>query len=114
MRNLRDLDCYRRTDLEARLQPDFPARHANGVFVLGPLHIIASAGGGWDHISVSTKSRCPTWEEMEEVRGRFTAPDEIWIQYGMPPSRHINFHPYTLHWWRPHQLDIPTPPVIMV
>ena len=29
--------------------------------------IIASWGGGWEHVSVSLRNRCPTWEEMCRV-----------------------------------------------
>ena len=33
-------------------------RHAQTVYV------IASDGAGWEHVSVSRRDRCPTWDEM--------------------------------------------------
>lgn len=35
------------------------------------LTVIASAGEGWEHVSVSTPVRCPTWDEMEFVKRMF-------------------------------------------
>lgn len=78
------------------------------------LTVLATAGGGWDHVSVSLKHRCPTWAEMEQVRKLFSLPGEVWIQYGVPSEAHINTHPYCLHWWRPHGVAIPMPPPLMV
>lgn len=78
------------------------------------LCIMASSGGGWDHLSVSTKERCPTWEELEHVRKLFAKPDETWMQLHVPEREHVNCHPYCLHLWRPLHRAIPTPPSIMV
>ena len=33
--------------------------------------VIASWGGGWEHVSVSLARRCPTWEEMCMVKDIF-------------------------------------------
>lgn len=76
--------------------------------------IIATVGEGWDHVSVSLKNRCPTWDEMVYVGRRFFGRDEIAYQLLVPPTEHINIHPYCLHWWRPHNQLIPTPPGIFV
>src|SRR4051812_15791946 len=35
------------------------------------LLVIASVDAGWDHVSVSTRDRTPTWDEMERVRKLF-------------------------------------------
>lgn len=74
------------------------------------LNVMASNGGGWDHVSVSTSHRCPTWEEMEYVRGLFFRPSETVMQLSVPRSRHISIHPYCLHLWRPQDGQIPLPP----
>lgn len=74
------------------------------------LNVIASNGGGWDHVSVSTRDRCPTWEEMEYVRGLFFRPTETVMQLSVPRGKHINIHPHCLHLWRPQQCEIPLPP----
>lgn len=33
-----------------------------------PLAVIASDGDGWEHVSVSLPTRCPTWDEMCRVK----------------------------------------------
>jgi hypothetical protein len=78
------------------------------------LRIIASAGDGWDHVSVSTESRCPTWAEMDWVKRLFFEDFEIAFQLHVTPKDHINIHPNVLHIWRPHKQEIPLPPVRMV
>jgi len=74
------------------------------------LNVIASNGGGWDHVSVSTATRCPTWEEMEYVRSLFFRGSETVMQLSVPRAQHINNHPHCLHLWRPQQCEIPRPP----
>ena len=78
------------------------------------LRVMASAGEGWDHLSVSLADRCPTWEEMEHIKHLFAKADEVWMQLHVPAKEHINCHPYCLHMWRPHHRAIPQPPSIMV
>ena len=74
------------------------------------LHILASSGGGWDHVSVSLSNRTPTWEEMEWVKRTFFKDSETAMQLHVPPGDHINNHPFVLHLWRPHLKPIPMPP----
>jgi hypothetical protein len=69
---------------------------------------------GWDHVSISCKNRCPNWDEMMLVHRLCFKPDEMAIQYNMPSSKHINVHPFVLHLWRPHDVEIPVPPPIYV
>lgn len=80
------------------------------------LKIIASDGGGWDHVSVSKRYECPTWEEMCMVKRLFWDDPEDWaVQYHPPTSLHINNHPYCLHLWRPTDCgEMPFPPDWMV
>lgn len=90
----------------------------NGAFqILGgatDLRIVASDGEDWDHVSVSTPDRCPTWDEMCYVKGLFFRGDEWAIQLHPPPAENINCHPYCLHLWRPQVGAILTPPGWMV
>lgn len=74
--------------------------------------VVASNGDGWDHLSVSTAGRCPTWDEMDAIKRMFFRPAEVAMQLHLPPADHINCHPYTLHLWRPHgtKRAIPLPP----
>ena len=83
-----------------------PEWGCNGAFTLRspvdhkPLMVVASDGGGWDHVSVSRKDRCPTWQEMEYVRDLFFQPDETVVQFSPPRDERINVHENCLHMWR--------------
>lgn len=120
MRNLRMLDQFRMTDKRTRAYFGGIGDETCGCFSVpspidgGEMHIIASAGAGWDHVSVSRKNRCPNWPEMSHVKGLFFKNDETVVQYHVPESDHINVHPNCLHMWRPHKADLPRPPGWMV
>jgi len=78
------------------------------------MRIVASSDAEWDHVSVSRRTRCPNWPEMEAVKRLFFKADETAMQLHVPPFDHINHHPYCLHLWRPHNQSIPRPPGWMV
>jgi len=86
------------------------------------LHVIASRAidgsddphEQWDHVSVSTTTRCPTWGEMCFVKEIFFYPNEVVMQLHPHADCHINNHPYCLHLWRPIAAEIPLPPPILV
>lgn len=95
--------------------------HGNGVFWLSscidgaPMRVIASDGGGWDHVSVSRKNRCQNWLEMEQVKRAFFEDDETAMQLHVPPADHRSLHEFCLHLWRPNEgREIPRPPALMV
>jgi hypothetical protein len=79
-----------------------------------PAGVIFSWGGGWDHVSVSFNNRCPTWEEMCQIKDLFFEPDECVMQLHPPKKDYINNHPYCLHLWHPTTQPIPMPPKFMV
>jgi len=79
-----------------------------------PMVVIASWGGGWDHISVSYSNRCPTWDEMCFVKDLFFNKDEMAIQYHPVEKDYVNLHPYCLHIWNPQNADVPTPDKAML
>ncbi len=58
-------------------------------------------GGGWEHVSVSLKNRCPNWREMCLVKNLFWNDDEECIQFHPKESEYINLHNYCLHIWKP-------------
>lgn len=79
------------------------------------LKVIASSGSDeipWDHVSVSTEVRCPTWAEMSWVKSLFFEEEEIAVEYHPPKSQYVNYHPFCLHLWRPHGEALPLPPTI--
>ena len=71
-------------------------------------------GSGWEHVSVSTEHRTPNWAEMCFVKDLFFEDNECVVQYHPPAAKHINHHPYVLHMWRPTDVELPMPPMIMV
>ena len=90
-----------------------------GAFILKLKHsqilqAIACADEGWEHVSVSREDRCPTWEEMCQVKALFWDPEDTVIEYHPPASEYVNNHPYCLHLWRPTKVEIPRPPSNMV
>lgn len=62
--------------------------------------ICAPSGDEWEHVSVSTPNRCPTWEEMCLVKNLFFEEDETVIQFHPKKSEYKNLHPYCLHLWK--------------
>jgi hypothetical protein len=75
-----------------------------------PAMVIFSWGDGWDHVSVSYKNRCCTWDEMCEIKDIFFHEDECAVQYHPLKKDYVNNHPYVLHLWRPQNIEIPMPP----
>ncbi len=93
----------------------------NGCFIVGPaprrsqvLRVIASDGGGWEHVSVSLPNRIPSWEEMVYVRDMFWDPEDAVMQLHPPHSSYVNNHPFCLHLWRPIGVEVPTPPMMCI
>lgn len=76
--------------------------------------VIASDAHGWEHVSVSTKNRCPSWDDMTRIKGIFWDENDTVIQFHPPKSEYVNNHPYCLHLWKPMEHDIPLPPSILV
>ena len=92
----------------------------NGAFIFPAvpgrpkLFAIASDGEGWEHVSVSTSFRCPTWDEMCWIKGLFWDDEDCVVQFHPPRSEYVNAHPYCLHLWRPVGAQIATPPTHLV
>lgn len=96
----------------------------NGAFVLPSpepgwmLLLICSDGLGWEHVSVhavrETKSRVPTWKEMQFVKQTCWDDEDVVMQLHPRQSEYVNRHPSVLHLWRPLAEAIPTPPPNLV
>ena len=120
MRNLHELDIHRMRGDAVKEFYGFEGDETCGAFSVPspvdrqPLLILASSAGGWDHVSVSRKNRCPNWAEMEHVARLFFRTDETAVQFHVPASDHINVHDHCLHWWRPQEAPLPRPPGIFV
>lgn len=125
MRDLRLLDAARVADPRTRWAGD--ANHGAFQFPSltgGPaIRVVASSGYGWDHVSVTVAAkRCPTWEEMTQVRRLFFRDNEAVMQYHAPIADYVTGengtgHPFCLHLWRPYDPRVgalPVPPKWMV
>ena len=73
------------------------------------LTVIASWDEDWDHVSVSTLFRCPTWEEMCRMKTIFFEDTELVVQFHPPSAQFIHHHPYCLHLWLGHKQAIRLP-----
>lgn len=76
--------------------------------------VVYSYGGGWDHVSVSLRNRCPTWAEMCAIKDMFFKADETCVEYHPAESDYVNMHPFCLHIWRCQDAEMPKPPKIYV
>lgn len=76
--------------------------------------VVYTTNHGWDHVSISTPSRCPTWEEMCFMKDMFFDPEECCVEYHPKHSEYINDMPYCLHIWKPQGQDMPRPPKELV
>jgi len=83
-------------------------------YKLGDMPIIFSFGGGWEHASVSLRKRCPTWDEMCDIKDIFWGKDETVVQYHPPETEYVNNHPYCLHLWKKIGEEPELPPSIFV
>jgi hypothetical protein len=91
----------------------------NGAFICKVKHgqllkVIASEGEGWQHVSVSRTDRCPTWEEMCQIKDLFWDDTDCVVQYHPPKSDYVSNHPYCLHLWKPIGSELPRPDSIFV
>jgi hypothetical protein len=75
---------------------------------------LASSGASWDHVSVSLKKRIPSWEQMNFIKDLFFYEEETVMQLHPPKSQYVDNCSNCLHLWRPHDVEIPLPPSILV
>jgi hypothetical protein len=100
----------------------------NGAFLIesGIIHlnVVVSDGADWlasgfpppvwEHVSVSHRARCPTWDEMDWVKRLFFRDDETVLQFHVPRTEHVNRHNFCLHLWRPVGVIVPRPPLACI
>ncbi len=73
--------------------------------------VLVTDTDGWDHVSVTipSKERCPTWEEMCWVKALFFQPNDCVVQFHPPEDDYVGCNPYSLSLWKPQGREIPTP-----
>lgn len=83
------------------------------------LRVICSNTHGWEHVSVSTARRCPTWDEMCYIKHKYWPNDALVVQFHPPAAQYVNNHEFCLHLWRfiPYHtpgVEMPLPPQELV
>lgn len=68
----------------------------------------------WEHVSVSLHNRCPTWDEMCEIKALFWTENETVIQFHPKKTQYVNTHPFCLHLWKRTDSEIELPPTVAV
>jgi len=88
----------------------------NGSFIIKPngLTLIMSNGGGWEHVSLSRRSRDPSYQDMCFAKANCWSDEDTVMQLHVPAPDHVNFHEHCLHLWRPISQKIPRPPIFFV
>lgn len=97
----------------------FPIEYKNGKAKIVQdydkvLNFMFSWACGFEHLSVSTTVKTPTWEQMCKMKDIFWNEDEVCMQLHPAKENYVNNMPYCLHIWRPINKEIPTPPNLMV
>ena len=102
-----------------RLNIEHQGQYAMGGTVIHPLIknrmvFIASWHDGWEHVSVSYKSKDPTWEEMCMIKDIFWDENETVIQFHPPKDEYVNLHPHCLHLWKKigEKVELPSPDIV--
>ena len=114
MRPLEEIKANHRLQIVQQDEDGLVAYLVHPCYKTRAMAIIASWGGGWDHVSVSFSKRCPTWDEMCMVKAIFWSDEECVVQYHPPRSVYVNNHPYCLHLWKSQGVAIEMPPTFMV
>ena len=66
------------------------------------LNFAFSVQMGWEHLSVSTPTKTPTWDQMCAMKDAIFEDEEEAVEYHPKKSEYVNFHPHCLHIWRPN------------
>jgi len=74
--------------------------------------MVAPSDSKWQHISISTGlKRCPTWEEMCQIKDLFFDEEQVVVQFHPRKSEYVNNAKNCLHLWALNDwAGFPTPP----
>lgn len=78
--------------------------------------VIASNGGGWDHVSIYPlhQKHTPSWDVMCILKNMCFNDDEVVMELHPAKKDYVNLAEYCLHLWKPQYEAIPTPPKLFV
>lgn len=74
-------------------------RSANGLTVL--VSIERHASGEYRHVSLSRRSRMPTYDDVKWVKQLFIGDEHAAYQVFPRAAEHVNLHNFALHLWQP-------------
>lgn len=114
MKKINEIKSTRNLFIEAENDNDGFGGHYYDSISGKRLNFIFSYQMGWEHLSVSTPNKTPTWDQMCRMKDIFWNKDECCVQYHPKEEDYVNNHPYCLHIWRSTEENIPTPPSILV
>ena len=114
MKTIEEIKKTRNLFIEAETEKDGMGGHNTDTRNNKRLNFIFSYQLGWQHLSVSMPSKTPTWDQMCMMKDIFWNKDEVCIEYHPREEDYVNNHPHCLHIWRPTDVEIPTPPSILV
>lgn len=79
-------------------------------------NVIASNGGGWDHVSIDpiNQGHAPTWDVMCVLKDICFNDDETVIEYHPAKENYVNIAENCLHLWKPQNTAIAVPPKLFV
>lgn len=69
-----------------------------GLLVLVSVSIMEN-GEKFLHVSVSRRSRLPSWDDLKRVKAAFIGEEREAVHVLPKASDYINLHPYCLHLW---------------
>lgn len=71
-----------------------------GIYQMGRCKIIVTIDAGLWHLSISTPTASPSYEELKKARYKYM-PGDIFVGQVFPPMKYfINCHPYCHHLWQ--------------
>ena len=74
--------------------------YKEGMFSMGRCNVIVTKDNGNWHLSISTPSASPSYNEIKQARYRFL-PNDIYVAQIFPPKEEfVNVHPYCHHLWQ--------------
>jgi hypothetical protein len=71
MRTIQEIKESCRLRIEAEGDDGLAATLIYPMIKPGAIFIVASWGGGWEHVSISLKRRCQNWDEMCLIKDIF-------------------------------------------
>lgn len=74
--------------------------YKEGIFTMGRCNIIVSIDDGLWHLSISTPSASPSYNEIKKARYKFLPPDITVAQIFPPEEEFVNLHPFCHHLWQ--------------